>query len=360
MRENVPHSTRPPFNLRPLQVEDAPFLYETMLHPQVYPMLMRLPSMELAEVEAWTRKVEHGRYRLVIEADGGAVGLGSLRHNQRPRMHHAGEIGMYIHPNYWGLGAGTLLINGLLDLADNWLNLNRVELEVYTHNERAIRLYKKAGLEIEGTSRYRAFGHGRWFDSHRMARLHNVPDRAPGPGWSRTTPRMPKPDSVIIRPIRAEDIPAFHKTMTHPGVSRTTLQLPAYELLTYEERYSKGSPNGHRFVAEADGEVVGNIGMFISNNPRMAHSAGLGMSVHPDYWGMGIGSMLMETVLDLADNWLNLKRVELDVNIDNPAAVRLYQNFGFEIEGTKRFHAFGDGRWADSYFMGRIKETIDP
>jgi putative acetyltransferase len=71
---------------------------------------------------------------------------------------------------------------------------------------------------------------------------------------------------------------------------------------------------------------------------------------------MSIGTQLMDTVLDLADNWLNLKRVELEVNIDNPAGVRLYEKAGFVIEGTKRFHTYGDGRWADSYFMARVRD----
>jgi GNAT superfamily N-acetyltransferase len=83
-----------------------------------------------------------------------------------------------------------------------------------------------------------------------------------------------------------------------------------------------------------------------------------GRSMHrnPEYWGMSIGTQLMDAILDLADNWLNLKRVELEVNTDNPAGVRLYEKSGFVIEGTKRFHTYGDGRWADSYFMARVRD----
>jgi len=80
------------------------------------------------------------------------------------------------------------------------------------------------------------------------------------------------------------------------------------------------------------------------------------MKLHPDYWGHGIGSMLMKSVTDLADKWLNMIRIELDVNIDNPAGIRLYIKSGFVIEGTKRFHGYGDGRWADCHFMALIQK----
>jgi putative acetyltransferase len=79
------------------------------------------------------------------------------------------------------------------------------------------------------------------------------------------------------------------------------------------------------------------------------------MAVHPDFWGQGIGSRLMEAALDLADNWLDLKRVELDVNTDNPGGFQLYEKFDFAIEGVKRYHTYGDSRWGDSYFMARIR-----
>jgi L-phenylalanine/L-methionine N-acetyltransferase len=61
-----------------------------------------------------------------------------------------------------------------IDLADKWLNLTRLELEVYTDNEPAIRLYKKFGFTIEGTLAQNSFRDGRYVDSHLMARLRQV------------------------------------------------------------------------------------------------------------------------------------------------------------------------------------------
>ena len=69
---------------------------------------------------------------------------------------------------------------------------------------------------------------------------------------------------------------------------------------------------------------------------------------------MIVGGALMRAILDLADNWLNLTRLELEVYADNEAAIHLYERFGFEVEGTLRRHAFRDGEYIDSKVMGRL------
>jgi L-phenylalanine/L-methionine N-acetyltransferase len=64
---------------------------------------------------------------------------------------------------------------------------------------------------------------------------------------------------------------------------------------------------------------------------------------------------LMDAMIDLADNWLNLRRIELTVYADNEPAVRLYQKFGFEVEGTLRNYAFRDGQLIDALSMARVR-----
>lgn len=68
----------------------------------------------------------------------------------------------------------------------------------------------------------------------------------------------------------------------------------------------------------------------------------------------------MKAALDLADNWLNLGRLELDVFCDNEPGVRLYRKFGFETEGTLRRLAFRDGRFVDGFLMARLRPASAP
>jgi len=58
-------------------------------------------------------------------------------------------------------------------------------------------------------------------------------------------------------------------------------------------------------------------------------------------------------VIDLADNWLKLVRLELTAFVENEGAVRLYQSLGFQIEGVKKYAAIRNGEYADEYLMAR-------
>lgn len=343
--------------IRPFHPNDAPQQYAIVSDPRVAQTLLQLPSMELAETERWATKEKFGRHRLVAVWNGRLLGAVHIAQYLRPRLMHSGSFGMMVHPDAWGQGVGSKLVAAALDLADNWLNLSRLELEVFTHNTPAVRLYEKFGFEQEGIRKKVAFGNGRFLDDIIMARLHGTKPSTDNPA-SPPSPPPPAdfaPNKVIIRPIRHEDIDDLYDLFRHPLVARTTLQMPSQEIDVMQKRVETVASGLHRFVADVQGKVVGISTLYQSGNPRRAHVAGLGMMVHPAYWGKGVGNKLMAVVIDLADNWLNLSRVELEVNIDNPAGVRLYHNFGFEIEGTKRWHAFGDGRLADSHFMARIR-----
>lgn len=66
----------------------------------------------------------------------------------------SGWVGIGIgDPEYRGKGYGTEAMQLVLDYAFRGLNLNRVNLNVFAYNERAIRSYEKSGFRYEGTQR---------------------------------------------------------------------------------------------------------------------------------------------------------------------------------------------------------------
>lgn len=161
--------------------------------------------------------------------------------------------------------------------------------------------------------------------------------------------------TISVRAREPRDIEALHEVMSCPGVVHGTMQLPLRSLEGRREQYNQSRPDMHSLVAEVDGRVVGQLGLFLESAARRRHVGSVGMAVHDDFQGQGIGSAMMAAALELADNWLNLHRIELEVYTDNPAAIRLYEKFGFVIEGTLRHFAFRNGEYVDAYKMGRVR-----
>ena len=76
--------------------------------------------------------------------------------------------------------------------------------------------------------------------------------------------------------------------------------------------------------------------------------------VDTTYQGKGVGSALMAAAVDLAENYLGLIRLQLEVYPDNFPGIALYEKFGFEREGVMRGFAFRDGAYVDVIVMARL------
>ena len=115
-------------------------------------------------------------------------------------------------------------------------------------------------------------------------------------------------------------------------------------------------PNRARITAAfIDGQLAGQLAVMLNQRVRRRHVATFGIGVDPRYHGKGVGSRLMQAMIDLCDNWAAIERIELTVFTDNPAAMALYRKFGFEIEGTSRAYAMRDGVLVDAYHMARLR-----
>jgi putative acetyltransferase len=162
--------------------------------------------------------------------------------------------------------------------------------------------------------------------------------------------------NVTIRAFQMNDWQDMAELWQQPEVIWGTLQMP-YQSLDDLRRRLENPPEGlHRLVAVAeDGCVIGMLGLQVGRG-RVAHAAHIGMMVHPDFHNQGVGSALIEAAINLAEKWLNLIRLDLQVYTDNAAAIHLYEKFGFQIEGTLRRYAYRDGEYVDAYTMARVRE----
>ena len=166
-----------------------------------------------------------------------------------------------------------------------------------------------------------------------------------------------------VRPIMPCDAPGINALRRMPEVLENILGLPSERLSKAEALIASLDGNSHWLVAvtrDSSGNelVIGSAQLAIPSNPRRRHCGLLGICVHRDYQGMGVGTRLMSELLNIADNWLMLKRIELDLYSDNARAIALYRRFGFENEGVKRMASIQNGRYADEDIMARINPVI--
>lgn len=169
---------------------------------------------------------------------------------------------------------------------------------------------------------------------------------------------MPAADPVItFERFTESHLDGITALYNETAVTRQVLQMPFQSPEVWRKRLAQDNERVVQLVALHQGAVIGNIGLEQYSRIRRAHAGHLGMGVATAWQGQGVGSKLLATALDIADNWMDLQRVELSVYADNEAAVRLYRKFGFETEGLFRDYAVRDGRLVDALSMARLRRT---
>jgi putative acetyltransferase len=162
--------------------------------------------------------------------------------------------------------------------------------------------------------------------------------------------------NIQIRRAEPGDHKAVCELHAQPNALRGTLQLPFPSEEMWKRRLEGIGEERYGLVACVEGEIVamGGLDLF-PKSARRRHAGHIGLAVHDKWQAKGVGTALMEALIDLADNWLDLSRLELTVFIDNEPALRLYKKLGFEVEGTHRKYAFRDGVYVDAHTMARVR-----
>lgn len=105
------------------------------------------------------------------------------------------------------------------------------------------------------------------------------------------------------------------------------------------------------FVIKDNDKIIANG--FIRANPRarIKHKAEIAISVIKPYWGKGVGSLLLKTLIDYAKSTDFIETIYLDVVSENFRAIKLYQKFGFKSFGINEKAAKVQGKYYDWLMM---------
>ena len=166
----------------------------------------------------------------------------------------------------------------------------------------------------------------------------------------------------LIREAEVGDAPAMlrlaHAIFAEPGLY---LPLTADEFtvtLAEEEaiiaRHHE-QPNAVFLLAfDAEGILCGMLNAHGSERRALRHAVEFGMSVGHGYRRQGVGRALLGALVDWAHRTPLVTRIELRVYVENEPARRLYESFGFEVEGRRRQSVFQDGRFHDDLLMSLL------
>ncbi|MBU9380007.1 GNAT family N-acetyltransferase [Burkholderia gladioli] len=162
---------------------------------------------------------------------------------------------------------------------------------------------------------------------------------------------------TTVRALQAEDAEALHALLSRPGVATWRLEAPHRTLEWRRDWLGKLVAQRHGFGAWADGALVG-FGELAPQRLRRNHVGILDLSVHDALPGDVVGRALVEAMLNFADRWLGLRRLEIDLHADHAAALALLGHYGFETEGFRRGAALREGMLVDLRMMARLVDAL--
>lgn len=161
--------------LREYRREDIPLAHEYVNDPDVKKFLVvGIPfPLRLEEEEKWFEEQSAFKdtYNFAIEKIENKEYIGGCGINTVDWKNSVATVGIFLGKPFWNMSFGTEAMEILLKFVFNEMNFNKVKLDVYSFNERAINSYKKCGFTIEGRHRQEIYRDGKYHDVLSMGLL---------------------------------------------------------------------------------------------------------------------------------------------------------------------------------------------
>ena len=165
---------------------------------------------------------------------------------------------------------------------------------------------------------------------------------------------------LIIREASDTDADKLIKYVKRVGGESDYLSFGLGEFnlsLSDEQKFLKkchSSKNQLFILGFMEGQLVATLHFAGGERPRIQHAGEFGMSVAKKHWGLGIGSLMIDVLINWAKETNIIKKINLRVRTDNTRAVHLYLRKGFKQEGLISKEVYLKGKYYDYYSMGLL------
>lgn len=166
---------------------------------------------------------------------------------------------------------------------------------------------------------------------------------------------------LLIREAEVEDAVALVSFLNRVSLETDFTSLDGDGILLTSEEMAiflnkqASWDNQITLLAFLNDKIAGIVNITADQRKRVRHIGDLFIVIGKKYWNNGLGSLLLEEVVEWAQASGILRRLQLTVQTRNQAAVHLYQKHGFVIEGRQERGAYiEEGDFIDVYLMGRL------
>ena len=169
-------------------------------------------------------------------------------------------------------------------------------------------------------------------------------------------------DRVILRSADKEDAAMIIDFMAETA-GQTDFLLSTSEdfrkvSVEDEEKWIEGrlGDDGCILIVMKDGRMIANSNItFLTRHAKEKHRATVGITVEKDYWDKGIGTIIFEELIRIAEKHAGTEQIELGVISTNARARHLYQKMGFKETGVvPRALKLPDGTYLDEILMTKF------
>ena len=164
--------------------------------------------------------------------------------------------------------------------------------------------------------------------------------------------------ALLIREARGRDARAVLEYLDLISQETDFLSFgPGEFRLTQKEEFAylekcRGVENYLYLLALIEGTVIGTLSFEAGRRPRIQHAGEFGISVLRKYWGIGVASSLIDSLIEWSIDGNIIRKINLRVRADNHRAINLYKQKGFVVEGTLKKEIFINNTFYDNLWMG--------